>query len=70
MTRELLHYHWHNCVNRQQPDLSEKEQKRRTKLLYKALAKSATMIATNRKSYSQGERHAVFIRARTHCRSG
>ena len=27
MTRELLHYHWHNCVNRQQPDLSEKEQK-------------------------------------------
>lgn len=25
MTQELLHYHWHNCVNRQQPDLSEKE---------------------------------------------
>lgn len=27
MQAELLHYHWHNCVNGQQPKLSESEQK-------------------------------------------
>ena len=39
MTRELLHYHWHNCVNRQQPDLSEKEQKAADKAFVQSVGK-------------------------------
>ena len=40
MTQELLHYHWHNCVNHQQPELSEAEQK----LADKAFAQSVGKI--------------------------
>ena len=39
MTQELLHYHWHNCVNRQQPDLSEKEQKAADKAFAQSVGK-------------------------------
>ena len=39
ITQELLHYHWHNCVNRQQPDLSEKEQKAADKAFVQSVGK-------------------------------
>ena len=39
MTQESLHYHWHNCVNRQQPDLSEKEQKAADKAFVQSVGK-------------------------------
>lgn len=39
MQAGLLHYHWHNCVNRQQPQLTESEQKAAEKAFSQTVGK-------------------------------